>query len=97
VRFHNLSVRPWHFQPGSNSGIHALAVLCDDRDNLVATERAGLFRADVAPGQSIDLTLTLPAVALPGRYHLLLDLVDEQHCAFVQAGSEPLEQEFEYR
>jgi hypothetical protein len=96
VRFHNISVRPWHFRPGGNTGIHALAVLCDDRDTFVAAERAGLFRAEVAPGQSIDLALALPAVTTPGRYHLQVDLVDEQHCAFVQAGSEPLEQELEY-
>jgi protein tyrosine phosphatase (PTP) superfamily phosphohydrolase (DUF442 family) len=97
VRCHNTSVRPWYFRPGSNGGIHALAILCDARDNFVGTERAGLLRAVVAPGQSIDLTMVLPAVRTPGRYQLQLDLVDEQHCSFVQAGSEPLEQELEFR
>ncbi|HJT77301.1 MAG TPA: hypothetical protein VJ739_08870, partial [Gemmataceae bacterium] len=59
--------------------------------------RAGLFAADVPPGGSIDLTLPLPALPRPGRYHLLVDMMHEQQCAFYQTGSEPLEEELEVR
>jgi protein tyrosine phosphatase (PTP) superfamily phosphohydrolase (DUF442 family) len=97
LRFQNTSVKPWHLRPGFNAGIHAEAVLTDEHENLVAVERFGLMKADVAPGQSIDLSLVLPAVRKPGRYSLQVDLVDFQHCYFTQAGSEPLEQEIEFQ
>ena len=51
----------------------------------------------VAPNESVELTLVLPALHEPGRYHLQIDLVDEQQCAFYQAGSELWEQELEVR
>jgi hypothetical protein len=56
-----------------------------------------MFDAEVAPGESIDLTLPVPAPRVPGRYLLTADLIDEQHCTFFQAGSEPLEWEFDVR
>ena len=46
-------------------------------------------------GQSIELTVVIPAVHVPGRYRLWVDMVDEQQCWFYQMGSEPLEQELE--
>jgi hypothetical protein len=93
VRFHNTSVRTWQLRPGSNAGVHAHYVVRDDRYRTFYQGRAGLFRADVAPGGSIDLTLALPILYRPGRYHLFVDMVDEQHCDFFQTGSDPLEQE----
>jgi len=97
VRVHNTSIKPWRLRPGTGAGIHARVVLYDETARGVATERAGLFDAEVAPGRSIDLTLALPAVSQPGRYLLVVDMIDETHCCFFQAGSEPLEQELEVR
>jgi hypothetical protein len=97
VRFRNTSIRPWRLQAGSNAGIHASYALWDPLGNFVEFGRAGLFDAEVAPQQSIDLTLALPALAHPGAYRLQVDMVGEQHCFFHQAGSEPLEQELEVR
>jgi hypothetical protein len=96
VRFHNTSVKTWRFQAETNAGIHARYDLWDDCDQQVASARAGLFPAEVRPGQAIDLKLALPALKA-GSYRLLVDLVDEQHCWFFQTGSEPLETEFEVR
>jgi protein tyrosine phosphatase (PTP) superfamily phosphohydrolase (DUF442 family) len=97
VRAHNTSIKPWRLRPGSGAGIHARCLLLDDEARAVFVERAGLFDAAVAPGESIDLTLALPAVRQPGRYLLVVDMIDEQHCSFYQVGSEPLEQELEIR
>jgi hypothetical protein len=97
VRFQNTSVKLWRFQPETNAGIHARYALWDDSDRQIGGARAGLFPAEVAPGHSIDLTLALPALHRPGRYRVLVDLVDEQQCWFFQTGSEPLETEFEVR
>jgi hypothetical protein len=92
VRVHNTSVKTWRLRAGTNAGIHAAFSLCDAQDRSVAMGRAGLFNAEVAPGQSIDLTLALPAVQTPGTYRLVVDLIDEQQCMFFQTGSELLEQ-----
>jgi protein tyrosine phosphatase (PTP) superfamily phosphohydrolase (DUF442 family) len=93
VRVHNTSVKNWRLRAGTNAGFHAAFSLCDAQDRCVAMGRAGMFNAEVAPGQSIDLTLALPAVKAPGTYRLLVDMIDEQQCMFFQTGSELLEQE----
>jgi hypothetical protein len=97
VRAHNTSVQPWRLRPGTNAGIHACFFLWDPADNCIALGRAGLFNAEVMPGQSIDLGLVLPAIPAAGRYRLLVDMVDEQQCEFFKTGSEPLETELEVR
>src|SRR5262249_48136312 len=78
-------------------GIHLSFFIHDDQYHCLGTGRAGLFDAEVPCGGSIDLTVALPALPRPGRYTLLADMMDEQHCCFYQTGSEPLEQELEAR
>jgi protein tyrosine phosphatase (PTP) superfamily phosphohydrolase (DUF442 family) len=97
VRAENTSTRTWQFRPGTNAGIHIGFGLWNAGGNCVGIGRSGLFEATVAPGQCIDLTLALPAVAQPGRYRLRIDMLDEQQCWFYQTGSEPLELELEVR
>jgi hypothetical protein len=95
ARFRNTSIRPWQLRAGSNAGIHGCYLLWDPLGNVVVSGRSGFFDADVAPGETIDLTLALPALGSPGRYRLQVDMVGEQHCVFHQAGSEPLEQDLD--
>jgi hypothetical protein len=95
LRARNTSIRSWQLRPGTNAGIHAVCTVYDTHNAIVNTGRAGLFDAEVDPGESIDLTLVVPALHLPGRYRLLIDMADEQICSFYQAGSEPLEWEIE--
>ncbi len=91
VRCHNTSIKPWHFQPGTNAGIHVRYVVADEEQQPVREEaRAGLFFRTIAPGEHVDLTLVLPPLKTPGRYYLRIDLADEQHGSFLQLGSEPL-------
>lgn len=91
VRAHNTSESSWHFQKATNAGIHVCFGLLDAEGQYVAFDRAGLFDAEVLPGQSIDLTLPLPPLPQPGQYRLIADLMDEAHCVFHQVASEPLE------
>jgi protein tyrosine phosphatase (PTP) superfamily phosphohydrolase (DUF442 family) len=93
VRAHNTGAAPWRFSPLLHAGVHCGFHVWDARDLVVARGKAGQFDAGVTPGRSIDLTLVVPAIRVPGRYRLRVDLVDEQHCWFFQAGSEPLEEE----
>jgi hypothetical protein len=97
IRAHNTSPETWHLSPDGGAGIHLTFTLNDEHCRYHSVGRAGLFRADVPPGGSIDLTLALPAFNRPGRYHLLVDMVDEQQCCFYQTGSEPLEEELDVR
>jgi hypothetical protein len=96
VRAHNRSVRPWRFRPTVNAGVHVGLHVWDAQDRQLAMHKSGLFDATVEPGASIDVTLVLPALP-PGRYRIMVDLVDEQQCWFFQAGSEPLEEELTVR
>jgi protein tyrosine phosphatase (PTP) superfamily phosphohydrolase (DUF442 family) len=97
LRVRNTSIKTWRLRAETNAGIHAIFTLVDDHGATVYEGRAGLFAAEVPPGSSIDLTLALPAVARAGRYRLVVDMVDEQHCSFFQAGSEVLKRELEVR
>jgi hypothetical protein len=58
----------------------------DEQDYLREGGRAGLFRARVAPGEHIDLTVPLPPLS-PGRFQLRLDLVSPQQGWFMQLGN----------
>jgi hypothetical protein len=97
LRAHNTSIKPWRLRPENNAGIHAMFTIYDARNAIVHEGRAGLFDAQVAPGEYIDLTLVLPSIARPGHYHLVVDMMDEQQCSFFQTGSELLEWELEVR
>jgi hypothetical protein len=97
VRCHNDSVQTWGLRPGKNAGIHLGYVLRDDRDGSSVQGRSGLFHGEVAPGQNIDLTLSLPARPTPGRYSVLVDMVKEGECWFHEAGSRPLRLQVEVR
>ncbi|HXG12935.1 MAG TPA: tyrosine-protein phosphatase [Gemmataceae bacterium] len=96
VRARNTSFRTWRLRRGTAAGVHASYVVYNHHQHKAASGEGGLFEAEVPPGRSIDLTLALPALK-PGRYRLLVDMTDGQHCWFLQTGSEPLEQEFVVR
>jgi hypothetical protein len=97
ARYRNTGIRPWHLRAGSNAGTHSSFFLWDPLGNLIASGRSGLFDAEVAPQESIELTTALPALAHPGKYRLQLDMVEEQHCYFHETGSEPRELELHVR
>jgi len=91
VRARNTSGQTWRLQPGSTAGVHCGYVLTNQRGTCLIKGRAGLFRAEVPPGESIDLTLALPAVPQAGPCYLMVDMLDEeQQCWFYQNGSDPL-------
>jgi hypothetical protein len=95
VRCTNTSVKPWELRPGNDAGIHAGWSLADAGDKPIASGRSGLFYATVSPGESVELTLSLPALAAAGRYRLCVDMEDERHARFAQEGSQPLFVELE--
>ena len=96
VRVRNTSARPWRLSPQLVAGTHVGYHLWNDRDELVVNGKSGQFDAEVPPGQEIQVLVPLPAL-VPGRYRLLVDMVDERQCWFYQAGSQPLEEELTVR
>jgi predicted protein tyrosine phosphatase len=89
VRCWNTSIKPWRLHPGTNAGIHLGFWIYNAAHQEKTSGKAGLFHAVVPPGGYIDLTIVVPLLE-PGRYHLRIDLMDEQHAIFEQTGSEPL-------
>jgi undecaprenyl-diphosphatase len=96
VRIWNRSSETWHFHPANQAGVHVWFLVLRQRDRLhPQMERAGLFHAEVPPGGKIDLTLPIRSLNEPGRYTLRVDMLEELHAEFLQAGCEPLYVELE--
>jgi hypothetical protein len=93
MRVHNRGIGPWQMRAESHVGFHLCYVVRNAQERGVASGRAGLFDAVVEPGQSVDLTFALASINEPGRYRVIVDMVDELHCWFHQTGSEPFEWE----
>lgn len=89
VKAHNRSPGSWHFRADRNAGIHAYAYLDDAQGRRVWADVAGRFDVDVGPGEAVALRLSLPGLA-PGRYSLVVELIDEPHASFTQLGDAPL-------
>jgi protein tyrosine phosphatase (PTP) superfamily phosphohydrolase (DUF442 family) len=92
VRVRNTGTDDWQFRAGPQSGMH-LAYQVRDGDKIVAEGRAGMFDRKVDPDEAVTITLVVAPLARAGRFRLFVDMVEEQHCWFHQAGSEPVEEE----
>jgi protein tyrosine phosphatase (PTP) superfamily phosphohydrolase (DUF442 family) len=98
VRATNRSAEPWPMTPGSTAGIHlGYSVWKPDTELPEYSDRAGLFKRIVQPGEFVDLTVVIPPLKAPGRYLLKAEMfdyrgaaVDARATSFVQFGSEPL-------
>lgn len=93
VRIRNLGHDAWKLGPGLTSATQLGFVLYDEHDHLVHRGRWGLREGRVLPGETLDVSLVVPSVSLPGRYRLFVDLMDQEDGWFFQTGSEPREEE----
>lgn len=92
----NTAKEPWKLEPGAMAGVHVTYLVQNDRGETVTKGQAGLLRASVAPGTSIQLTLAVKPLP-PGRYTLRADLQDASGAAvanravpFYKFGNDPL-------
>jgi protein tyrosine phosphatase (PTP) superfamily phosphohydrolase (DUF442 family) len=92
IRATNLSRSTWEFKTGTFTAIHVRAVVENREGKVIHICRAGLFEARVAPGESIDIPITLPPLHQEGHHRVIVDLVD-RNINFCQLGSEWLEVE----
>jgi len=87
----NISPQPWRFLSRQDRGIHFGAKMHPVSLNQgKEIELRGGFRDfTVAPGETVELELTIPPLE-SGRYRILVDLVDENRKWFSDMGSEPV-------
>jgi hypothetical protein len=82
----------WRLRPSTLGGMHLFFKVYDGKDQVVREGRAGLLDKTVGPGEAVDLALVVPPLPA-GRYRLFVDMVDEGHAWFYQAGADPWEEE----
>jgi predicted protein tyrosine phosphatase len=88
VNARNTSVREWRLRAGTAQGIYIRYSVVAEAGGTAFSERAGLFDATVAPGETIVLTLGIPALP-PGNYSLQAELCEGEANSFTQFGVEP--------
>jgi len=94
VRAYNTSRDVWRLRAGALAGVHATYAV--QGPDMVFSDIAGVFNADIPPGGFVDLSLPVPAPTVAGRYRLYVDL-NQRNVAFAQYGSEPLTYDWEAR
>jgi len=97
VGIRNLGNRAWRITPFSTAGTHLWWRLFDAQDNEIYQSRGPMRDQSVAPGELLQATIVLPGLPRPGRYRLVVDMIEEYHCTFSQAGAEPREEELHVR
>jgi protein tyrosine phosphatase (PTP) superfamily phosphohydrolase (DUF442 family) len=97
VRVRNLSDRAWRLSPFETAGMHVYFRVFDGHDRVAARGRGPLRDGWVQPGELLEATLPIPPLKEPGTYRIVVDLVEENHATFLQAGAEPREEELVVR
>ncbi|NIV37301.1 MAG: methyltransferase domain-containing protein, partial [Anaerolineae bacterium] len=90
VKVENVGDTLWLAEPTSYGGFVTLGAKLLDTENLLIAQDYGraLLGADLAPGETTIVELTLNAPAEPGEYRVKLDMVDECVAWFEHVGSE---------
>jgi hypothetical protein len=81
----------WLHKPSELGGHVALGAKLVDEVGLavIYDYGRGYLPADVAPGETVSVDITVVAPAAPGRYQVKLDMVDELIVWFEHRGSRP--------
>ena len=88
----NKSPQPWKLRSDRNWGVHlgAKVRLFEPSVKEEFELRGGFRDFTVAPGESVELEIEIPATLESGRYKFFVDLVDERVKWFSEMGSEPI-------
>jgi protein tyrosine phosphatase (PTP) superfamily phosphohydrolase (DUF442 family) len=94
-RVTNRSGLPWRFAREPNVGVHLH--YCVIRPDALKGQEGGVgfFDDTLSPGESLVLTVPLPAIPVPGRYRLIVDMFDCRMTWFHDYGSPRFEGELE--
>ncbi len=91
VHVRNSGDQLWRLSPMPTAAAHLKYSLYQPDGKLIGEGKCGFIDVRLEPGQGLDLTVPVAAIAAPGQYRLVLDMIDEQMGSFFQMGSEPLE------
>jgi protein tyrosine phosphatase (PTP) superfamily phosphohydrolase (DUF442 family) len=96
-RITNTSPGAWPLTPYPEQGVHlALSVSpVDGEASDIRWYRGKTPNKALAPGQSLEVPVELPAFRAAGRYRVYVDMVDEWVAKFADMGSVPLEFEID--
>jgi hypothetical protein len=86
-RVTNRGLYPWSFRKEPKAGVHLRYAIAKPDALKDIEDGSGFFEGKLLPGESIDLTLALPALREPGRYRLVVDMYDGQMLWFKGYGS----------
>jgi hypothetical protein len=96
VTFRNAGTASWRSR--GESGVQLSHHWLDDRGNAIVWDGPRVaFERPVAPGEDVEVAVSLRAPQPPGRYRLAFDLVEEFRFWFAEIGSPPLELDVEVR
>jgi len=92
-RVTNTSPDAWQLTPYPEQGVHlALSVSpVDGEASDIRWYRGKTPKKELAPGQSLEVPVELPAFPAAGRYRVYVDMFDEWVARFADMGSAPLE------
>jgi hypothetical protein len=93
LRVRNTGTIAWQMRPGTTAGFRLGIDVRDEQEKSIPMKYWGLKDAKVGPGQTVELAFVVPLFPSPGRYRILIDMVDPQQGWFYQLGSEPYEEE----
>ena len=93
LRIRNTGTVTWQMRPGCTVGFRLGIDVRDPQENSVPMKYWGLKDAEVGTGQTAELAFVVPGFPSPGRYRILIDMVDPKQGWFYQLGSEPHEEE----
>jgi protein tyrosine phosphatase (PTP) superfamily phosphohydrolase (DUF442 family) len=92
-RVHNRSLEPWHLKQAHQTSVYLGYELLSSDWSMSKKGGAGYFDAIIAPGECVELAFALPALRTPGKYRLLVDMVEPKLGWFHQLGSSNFETE----
>lgn len=92
-RVWNRSAEAWHFKQAPNAGVHLGFHITRWDGTGRKHGGAGYFDHTLQPGESVDLAFAIPAIRMPGRYVLHVDMADQRLGWFSQLGSPRFERE----
>ena len=90
VDVENLGDRTWPKRMDPSSAIKLGLHVAAAGDASTRSFRGDLLPADVAPGETVRLSIDFAAPAVPGRYELRLDLLEEGKAWFSDWGFPPV-------
>jgi protein tyrosine phosphatase (PTP) superfamily phosphohydrolase (DUF442 family) len=95
VRLRNTGLGPWNVTTHSRAGFHLGYRVWDMSGKVMLEGRSHAMEESIAPGAVLARTVVIPGELPPGRYRVMIDMVDESLGWFYQMGAEPMETEID--